>query len=72
MKPRLACSIVFAATVFASSGCGTTKKNADNDGIYNDYEKKKRSMSEKMSDWMDRSRERENEKFKRMFDRATG
>jgi uncharacterized lipoprotein len=72
MKLRLACSIVFAATVFALSGCGTTRKNADTDDIYDDYGKTKKSMGEKMSDWMDRSRERENEKFKRMFDRATG
>ncbi|MCB1097377.1 MAG: hypothetical protein R3F19_01250 [Verrucomicrobiales bacterium] len=71
MKSRLACTIVFAATVLALSGCGSTHKK-DNDDFYDDYGKRKKSMSERMSDWMDRSRERENEKFERMFDRASG
>lgn len=71
MKSKLTCTITFACFIALFSGCSSLRKDEPEDDDY--FQKKdRRSMGEKVSDWWDRSRERENEKFDRMFDRATG
>ena len=71
MESKLACSFVFAVSVLIFSGCSSTRNKVDDDdgGFYGNP---KRSMGEKIGDWWDRSREREENKFERMFDSATG
>ncbi|MGK0187034.1 MAG: hypothetical protein ACI9R3_002819 [Verrucomicrobiales bacterium] len=71
MKLKLTCTLFFACFVTLFSGCSSLRKSDPGDQDY--FQKKsRRSMGEKVSDWWDNSKKREDKKFDRMFDRATG